>query len=156
MKRMGKKLIWRATGLVACGYLVACEAIEKPEREVSEDGTRASSGTPDDFGDSVDINFLSTMTYVDAASMASQSMELPPYFRVAAENITHPRLGQGEELTEFTATGNVYLEVDFADPVSALCQEAAVNMQEVVLRGRPVLRRGQSIIEATSLEQLNN
>jgi|GEM_PF-2951424 len=132
--------------------LASCEIVDRVDDETQDesDPTRASIGTADDHGDSVDIDFLLGMRFEEAAAMADQSMDVPPFFRVAAQTIDHPRLAQGQPVSEFKASGNVFLEIDFADPLVALCNEAEVDVQRVVLRGRPVLRRGQSVMEATS------
>lgn len=113
-------------------------------------GTRVVVGRPDSHVDPESIDFLLSMSFIEAAQMAAQNMELPPLFRVAANDISHPRLAPEKELTEFKARGNVFLEINYSDPLIALAQEAEVTIEEVTLRGRPVLKRGFSVIEATS------
>jgi len=138
--------------------LAGCEIIDDPaaleggasEDPFSDDETRASIGTPDSVGDTVDIDFLLGMSYPEAVAMSSMSMEVPPFFRVAAHSIEHPPVLAGEKVTGFEAKGNVFLEIDLAESLTALCDHAEVSESEVILRGRPVLRRGSSVVEATS------
>lgn len=133
--------------------LASCEVVENgndlPGFDPPDD-TRAVVGKPDALADPASVDFLLSMDFIEAAQMADQSMVLPPLFRVAANNISHPILPPGQNLTEFTATGNIFLEINFAEPLITLAQEADVTIQQIILRGRPVLKRGHSVIEATS------
>jgi hypothetical protein len=133
----------------------ACKVIpgdDVPPGLEPPDDTRAIVGAPDTLTDPASVDFLLSMDFREAALMAAHTMEMPPLFRVAATEISHPPLAPGEPLSAFSASGNVFLEIKFAEPLIALAQQADVSVREIILRGRPVLRRGQSVIEATAGE----
>jgi hypothetical protein len=44
----------------------------------------------------------------------------------------------------------VFVQLDYSTPTRALCQEALISDEDVILRGNPLLQRGQSTVEGVS------
>lgn len=97
----------------------------------------------------VDLAFLLTMNYTEAASLSGKSLELGENGRVAAESIEVLKSDKDGNARKLRAVGKVYLETGSGsgDSAKILCQEAYINGDEAVLRGRPILQRGGTIIE---------
>jgi len=102
-------------------------------------GEVASSGA--------DLGFLMTMSWTEARALSPQALEIPPFFRVAAETVeVVKRAADGRPLA-VRAKGNVFIEMLFKDVGRVLCREAYISEQEVVMRGKPLLQRGGSVVE---------
>lgn len=95
----------------------------------------------------IDLGFLLTMNYAEASSLSGQSLDLGPNGRVAAENIEVVKMDKEGSPRKVRAKGKVYLETGADDSAKILCQEAYINGDEAVLRGKPILQRGGTIIE---------
>jgi len=137
--------------VVASGALVGCGAIERLPRPDADAEAKAASSANAGAGlmDPRQVDALLSMTYLEAQRLSAQSMSMPPHFRVAADLIDHPPALENE-LVAFTATGKVFMEIDYLEPLVALAGKAEVSETGVVLSERPMLRRGYSIIESTS------
>jgi hypothetical protein len=98
-------------------------------------------------GGGVDVGFLLTMSYSDAKRLSPQSMELPPFYKVAADEITVMSEKPDGSPKRVRAKGHVFLQIDYREELSALGQEALIGGGEVILRGKPLLRRGRSVVE---------
>ncbi|MEN3940489.1 hypothetical protein WJU23_04280 [Prosthecobacter sp. SYSU 5D2] len=146
--------------LVGCaGYEVP--ALEKLKSlETSDDNTAAANGAqlvsltsgegdlaPGTDTSPVDLAFLLTMDYAEAKTISGQSLDLGINGRVAAENIEVIKSDKEGRARKVRATGKVYLEAGADDSAKILCQEAFINGDEAVLRGKPILQRGGTIIE---------
>lgn|GEM_PF-599055 len=143
----------RALAGSACLCLLACcqsqkpvgqgegegevEGVDKPQPNVAKAGEEDSAA---------DLGFLMTMTWDEARALSAQSLEVPPFFRLAADKIevlkTHPD-GRARRVR---AKGKVFIEMQFADTGRVLCQEAFLSDDELILRGKPVLQRGGSAV----------
>lgn len=96
----------------------------------------------------MDLSFLLTMNYAEAKTISGQSLELANGVRVAADSIEVLKLDRAGKPKRARAKGKVYLESGSGDDLAKiLCQEAYINGDEAVLRGKPILQRGTSIIE---------
>lgn len=94
-----------------------------------------------------DLGFLMTMSWEQAKALAVVTEELPPFFRVAAESIeVSKRAPDGRPLV-IRAKGNVFIEMLFKDVGRVLCREAYISEEEVIMRGKPLLQRGGSVVE---------
>lgn len=94
-----------------------------------------------------DLSFLLSMSFVEAKSISTQQLEFPPHLKVAADSIEVLKYGPDGKPRKARARGKVFIEMNFNEPAKALCQEAFINDDEVILRGSPILQRGGSMVE---------
>ncbi len=90
---------------------------------------------------------LTTMNFEEAKRLTAKQLEMPPYFKVAAEKIEVVKENADGTPSRVRAKGKVYLEVAYSEPARILCHEAYLSEDEVIVRGRPILQRGGSMIE---------
>lgn len=114
------------------------EALEAEEK-------RAALATA--LAPSVDLEFLLSMNYEEAKSISPQSMELPNGAKVAAETLEVVKKDKDDKPKRVRAKGKVYLETGGEDSAKILCQEAYITEDEAILRGKPIMQRGGSIVE---------
>jgi|GEM_PF-1612027 len=95
----------------------------------------------------VDLAFLLSMNFDEAKTLSGQSLDLGVNGRVAAESIEIVKSDKEGRAKKVRAKGKVYLESGTGDSAKILCQEAYINGDEAVLRGRPILQRGGAIVE---------
>ncbi len=101
-----------------------------------------------DAASSVDLSFLLSMNYSEAKAISTQTIELPQGVRIAADRIEVLKLDKDNNPKRIRAKGKVYLESgEGADSSKALCQEALITYDEIILRGKPILQRGGSVVE---------
>ncbi|TDU81083.1 hypothetical protein EI77_00385 [Prosthecobacter fusiformis] len=98
----------------------------------------------------VDLAFLLSMDYAEAKTISGQNLDLGVNGRVAAESIEVLKSDKEGRARKVRARGKVYLEAGADDSAKILCQEAYINGDEAVLRGKPILQRGGTIIEGLS------
>ena len=96
------------------------------------------------------ISSLLSMSYGEASSIAAQHMEVTTLPKVAADNIEVLSKTKDGKPRKVRAKGRVFIQLDNLDGAHALCDEALVSDDEVILRGRPVLQRGGSTVEGLS------
>lgn len=97
---------------------------------------------------SVDLGFLLSMNFDEAKAISGQNMDLPSGIRVAADSIEVMKLDRDNLPKRIRAKGKVYLESGLGqDAAKILCQEALISYDEVILRGKPIVQRGGSVIE---------
>jgi hypothetical protein len=118
---------------------------KKTEEKKTEDKKDAAA-KPEDAG-AADVGFLLTMTYGEAKKLSPQSMELPPFYKVAADEITVVSTKPDGTPKRVRAKGHVFLQIDYREELSGLAQEALIGGSEAILRGKPLLRRGRSVVE---------
>ncbi|MES2736159.1 MAG: hypothetical protein V4672_07560 [Verrucomicrobiota bacterium] len=140
-------------------FLAGCEGFKVPALEklkAVEGSTEAQVSnvvaTPGDSASGtetspVDLAFLLTMNYAEATTLTGKSLDLGPNGRVAAESIEVVKADKEGRPRKVRAKGKVYLETGADDSAKILCQEAYINGDEAVLRGKPILQRGGTIIE---------
>lgn len=116
-----------------------------PQSGKPQDATQAKAGAPD----AVDLSLLLSMSFDEAASMAAQKAQLASGTRIAADKIEVLKQG-ASGATKVRATGNVFVQVHDSLPFTALCQEALLSDEDIILRGKPVTQRGVSLIQGTS------
>jgi hypothetical protein len=119
----------------------AAANVEKSEKDKAE--PKAA-----DAVSSVDLSFLLSMNYAEAKVISAQTMELPHGVRIAADSIEVLKLDKDNKPKRIRAKGKVYLESgEGADSSKALCHEALITYDEIILRGKPILQRGGSVVE---------
>ncbi|MBN8421942.1 MAG: hypothetical protein J0L73_23700 [Verrucomicrobia bacterium] len=94
-----------------------------------------------------DLSFLLSMSFVEAKSISTQQLEFPPYLKIAADSIQVFKYSADGKPLKARARGKVFIEMDFNEPAKALCQEAFITEDEIILRGSPILQRGGSMVE---------
>jgi hypothetical protein len=140
-------------GVIGCsGLKLPCKApkktdasanIEKPEKDTDKAEPKIA-----DAASSVDLSFLLTMNYSEAKAISAQTMELPHGVRIAADSIEVLKMDKENNPKRIRAKGKVYIESgEGQDSSKALCQEALITFDEIILRGKPILQRGGSIVE---------
>jgi hypothetical protein len=94
-----------------------------------------------------DLSFLLSMSFMEAKSISPQQLEFPPYLKIAADSIEVFKYSADGKPLKARARGKVFLEMNFNEPAKALCQEAFITEDEIILRGSPILQRGGSMVE---------
>jgi hypothetical protein len=113
------------------------EAVPKEKKEKTEEVAELSEG----------LAFLMTMTWEEAKALSAQSLEVPPFFRVAADEIQVLKAAADGTPRKVRAKGKVFIGMEFAESGRVLCQEAFLSDDELILRGKPLLQRGGSVVE---------
>lgn len=143
---LGAAFVW-------CLLVSGCQS-STVEGESGEAGQSAGSGQKKERGlagelglEGGDLGLLMAMNWEQAKALAVIIEELPPFFRVAAESIeVSKRAPDGRPLV-IRAKGNVFIEMLFKDVGRVLCREAYISEEEVIMRGKPLLQRGGSVVE---------
>lgn len=120
------------------------------QTQATEDQPRNVSAQKSETAQDIDVSFLLSMSYAEAGAMAEQKMELPRGIKVAADKIEVLKTSKTGDPAKVRATGHVFVQVEDQLPYTALCQEALVSGDEIILRGKPVTQRGISMIEGLS------
>lgn len=151
MRLLGMAALLAGSCLLSAG----CRSVAgKPESREKVNAGRAREKKPaekkttaDAAEAGVDVGFLLTMNYAEARKLSPRSMELPPFYKVAADEITVVSENRDGSPKRLRAKGHVFLEIDYRAELIALGQEALIGGNEVILRGKPLLRRGRSVVE---------
>lgn len=112
----------------------------------SGENSDAASGKAGDSS-AVNVSFLLSMTFEEARKMSGASEEMPPYFKIAADEVNVQARNSLNFPKRIRAKGRVFLEIDFRERLNALAQEALISPEEVILRGKPLLKRGRTVVE---------
>ncbi|MFN0078130.1 MAG: hypothetical protein ACKVY0_16875 [Prosthecobacter sp.] len=95
----------------------------------------------------VDLSFLLSMSFTEAKTLSTQQLEFPPHLKIAADSIQVFKYAPDGRPLKARARGKVFIEMNFNEPAKALCQEAFITGDEIILRGSPILQRGGSMVE---------
>jgi len=134
--------------LAACGLLKkkgGGEDEKKDGAEKTEEAAKSAEVSAE--GPSVDIAFLLSMNYAEAKSISANFIEVPPFYRIAADEIEVTKKNDDGSPRRLRAKGRVFIEMNYNDPGKALCQELLLSSEEIILRGKPVLQRGGTTVE---------
>lgn len=137
-KRLSAILCCLATVLGIAG----CDTLKKIVGPPLDEADAESDVKP-----SAQTDMLLGMSYAEAAAISPKKLEVPPFFKVAADEIEVVRRHKDGSPRSVRAKGKVFLQIDFREPGTALCQEAYFGDEEVILRGHPILKRGSSVVE---------
>ncbi len=107
----------------------------------------AQSKAKNDASSPVDVGFLLSMSYDEAQKISPTSAHVLPNYHVAADMVKVTSKSADGQPLRATAKGHVYLQIDYNEPLTALGQEALVGGHEVILRGKPLLKRGRTVVE---------
>lgn len=132
----------RSLALVALLAVTGCKGLKKG------DEPKAGADKPAEASDNkADAAFLLTMSYAEASAISPQKMLVPPFYKIAADEITVLSKDKDDTPRRVRAKGHVFIQIDFRDEVRALGQEALIEDDEVIVRGRPLMKRGPSVVE---------
>lgn len=122
--------------------MAGCQTTQK-----GKDTSSAGSGT-DGQDAAVNVNFLLSMTWNEAKKLSPQQLEIPPYYKVAADEVKVLKSDEAGRPLRVRAKGHVFMQVDFDGQLKSLGQEAYIQSRgELILRGKPLLKRGRSLVE---------
>ena len=99
---------------------------------------------------SVNVSFLLSMDFNEAAAISGQQAVIPPYVKVAADEIQVLKKDSSGRVRKVRAKGHVFVQLDYSSQARALCQEALISDEDIILRGHPLLQRGQSTVEGVA------
>jgi len=148
-----------AVGVICVCGVIGCSGLKLPGKSKKKTDAVANAEKPEndkdkaepkiaDVASSVDLSFLLTMNYSEAKAISAQTMELPHGVRIAADSIEVLKMDKENNPKRIRAKGKVYIESgEGQDSSKALCQEALITFDEIILRGKPILQRGGSIVE---------
>jgi hypothetical protein len=143
-----------STALLACTLLAGCKAFrsQTPEEAIAEAAAKAGQEVPKaDAAGAVDVDFLLSMSFNEAAAITTGQSYVPGVARVAADAVDVIKRGTDGNPKRVRAEGHVFLEMTgTSESATALSQEAYLAEDEIILRGRPVLRRGLAMLEGLS------
>ncbi|MCE9518687.1 MAG: hypothetical protein K8R87_03865 [Verrucomicrobia bacterium] len=134
---------------VGCILTNGCHSVpgkKDASKEENPADKKNTAAAPEDSS-GADVGFLLSMKYGEAKALSPQSLELPPYYKVAADEITVVSTKSDGTPRKVRAKGHVFLQIDYREELIGLGQEALIGGGEVILRGRPLLRRGRSVVE---------
>lgn len=155
--RNSLKMFGRVAGCIA--LLTSCQSLhrskdDKPAAAANASAEKGSGAgrfvkmaTSEASQPDIGLSFLLSMTFDEAKTLSKNNMVLPSGARVAADEIEVVKQTKDGQPKKVRAKGKVFLEMGKGDPVKVLCHEAYFTSDEAVLRGKPILQRGGSIIE---------
>lgn len=135
-----------ATALL-CGGCSSLNTAAKADKSASADKAQPASKDITLVKSPTDLSFLLSMSFVEAKSISTQQLEFPPYLKIAADSIQVFKYSPDGKPLKARARGKVFIEMNFSEPAKALCQEAFITEDEIILRGSPILQRGGSMVE---------
>jgi hypothetical protein len=125
-----------------CAAVAGCQTTQ-----TGKDNHSAASGA-DGQEAGVNVNFLLSMTWNEAEKLSAQHLEIPPYYKVAADEVKVLKSDEAGHPLKVRAKGHVFMQVDFSEQLKSLGQEAYIESGgELILRGKPLLKRGRSLVE---------
>lgn len=134
-----------AVALLAAALL--CAGCASTKTAATADQAQAASKDITLVKSPTDLSFLLSMSFVEAKSISTQQLEFPPYLKIAADSIQVFKYSADGKPLKARARGKVFIEMNFSEPAKALCQEAFITEDEIILRGSPILQRGGSMVE---------
>ncbi|MBL9116108.1 MAG: hypothetical protein JNJ83_13965 [Verrucomicrobiaceae bacterium] len=160
MFQLGKKRLGRAllTALCGCFCLAVggCKSLREksPEEVIAEAEKKAAqdpkAAKPEEEA-ALNVDFLLDMAFNEAAAITNAQNYVPGVARVAADSVEVVKRGADGNPRRVRASGHVFLEMTGLDEVAtALSQEAYITEDEIILRGRPVVKRGFATLEGLS------
>lgn len=141
--RTSLPLLSFAASAVILLLLPGCGTLKEKVSSISAEATAPPAA---DAG----VSALLGMSFTEAASIAPQRLDDPKLPKLAADNIEVLSKTADGKPRKVRAKGRVFLQLDQLNEAHALCNEALVSDDEVILRGKPVLQRGTSTVEGLS------
>ncbi|WP_395744731.1 hypothetical protein [Prosthecobacter sp.] len=138
-----------ATLLMAVVLCAGCASMNTASTKSATASDKTQTGAKDIslVKSPADLSFLLSMSFMEAKSISTQQLEFPPYLKIAADSIQVFKYSPDGKPLKARARGKVFIEMNFNEPAKALCQEAFITEDEIILRGSPILQRGGSMVE---------
>ena len=137
-----------AAALLATALLCGgCTSLTTANKSANADKTQTGTKDATLVKSPTDLSFLLSMSFVEAKSISTQQLEFPPFLKIAADSIQVFKYSADGKPLKARARGKVFIEMNFSEPAKALCQEAFITQDEIILRGSPILQRGGSMVE---------
>lgn len=131
-------LLW----LGVCG----CSQTPKTEGDAAEEAPNEAPSKKRSASEEA-LSFLLSMTWDEARALTAHHLEWQPHWKLAAEEIEILKTAEDGTPRRARARGKVYIEMPLEEPARLMAQEAFVSEHEVILRGKPLLQRGSSLVE---------
>jgi len=100
-----------------------------------------------DMAEPIPLPMLLSMTWAEAKTLSDESMEVENVARIAADSIHVLKADAEGRPIKLRARGRVFVESLEGESAVILCQEAFVDRDELILRGKPLLQRGETVLE---------
>lgn len=135
--------------LASAALLTGCHSTQTASADDKEEkGTdRKEKEAAKDDAANVSLPFLLSMDFEEASAISAHKLDIPPFFKVAADSIEVLKTTPDGKPRKVRATGHVFVQMDNEATGRALCQEALISNDDIILRGKPVLQRGDSTVE---------
>lgn len=128
--------------------LGGCETVPAPEAPADQAGTGAGEAAAVTQPDPAAVL---AMSFEEAKKVSPKSMEIAPFYKIAADEITVLKSDAAGQPRRVRARGKVFVQVDFREQLRALGQEVYIESDgELIVRGKPLLHRGRSVVEGLS------
>ena len=145
--KTGSALALLAIALLCGGCTGVKSARKSKEKSATTDKTETGTKDIALVKSPTDLSFLLSMSFVEAKSISTQQLEFPPHLKIAADSVQVFKWSADGKPLKARARGKVFIEMNFSEPAKALCQEAFITQDEIILRGSPILQRGGSMVE---------
>ena len=142
--RTPTSLVFFAAALLLAG----CASTKDKNKDKTKPATAPTAGAPADAD--IGASSLLSMSFEEASAISPQHMEVAKLPKIAADNIEVLSKTADGKPKKVRAKGRVFVQLEQMDGGHALCNEALVSEDEVILRGRPMLQRGASTVEGLS------
>lgn len=100
-----------------------------------------------DPAEPVPLAALLSMTWDEAKNVSVTSTEVEQVARIGADSIEVLKADDRGRPIRLRARGRVFVESLEGESAIILCQEAFLDRDELILRGKPLLQRGDSVLE---------
>ncbi len=134
------------TAALCVAFLTGCKGVPMSDAPTGSH----ISGLPQKE-EKVDPASVLSMTFEEAKKVSPKSLEIPLFYKVAADEITVLKSDAAGQPLRVRARGKVYMQVDFREQLRTLGQEAYIESGgELIVRGKPLLQRGRTVVEGLS------
>lgn len=93
---------------------------------------------------------LLEMNFDEARALSPQNAQVGTLFRVAADSVEVLKKDSQGQPVQVIAKGHVFVDMSLGQRTTALCEEAILTRSEVVLTGKPMVKRGNRVARATA------
>lgn len=141
--------------------LLSCQSSSPQSASLPEESTTSISNSKtveaevESQAPGIDVDFLLSMTYEEAKALGQKSLELQPFCKIVADEIHVLRQTPEGIPLRVTAKGKVFIEISSGQTMVALAHEVYVDRgNEIRLRGQPLLKHGNSVVEGLKSDTL--
>ena len=143
------RFVGAMVGLGITVLMSSCEYVAKLREKDAEEAAKeaAAKEATNKEAPSADVTFLLSMSFDEAKNLSPDNLTVPPLYKIAADKIEVLKRHSSGVPKKVKATGHVYVQIQSGDEIVALGQEALIGTEDVILRGKPLMKRGQSVVE---------